>query len=362
MSPSQTTKRPRRETTNVDRATLEQRFEDSTGRPAKTFVLEAHAGDDPERFLTRLAASGRMHPTDDAHLHVLDPGDLEFWVDHLDKRFWSFHTWSPAHQARRYLKDQVERRRDLDWTWLPSGHLSQVWPSARPKLLSCDFRGERFLPEGSPARHLQIKILGENTDELINLIAAREEYASAVSVDQVAVHAEDPAFGMVDEAVNRTGRFIATGDSFALHQEFVRGVVKRYRRLVETVERYLVKWEELDNGGASMDGAPITIQLSRPIQDLDAFLAQLFSCREPFRLWGIPETSDDTAEVDAVDLHVGQRLRFEVGRSWIRVFLYEGGCGNSIARLASNLQHRYDASLTLVRDDLAAALRAGSLT
>ena len=120
-----------------------------------------------------------------------------------------------------------------------------MWPPSRPKLLYCDFRGERFLPEGSLARRLQIRILGENTDELINIIAGREEYAAAISVDQVAVHAIDPAFGMVDEAVNRTGRFIATGDSFALHQEFVSGVVKRYRRLVETVEQYLVNGEGL---------------------------------------------------------------------------------------------------------------------
>jgi hypothetical protein len=359
MNRRPTTKRSRREVTDVDRATLEERFEDSTGRPAKTFVLEAHAGDDPERFLAELATGGQVHPTDDAHLHVLDQGDLEFWVDHLDERFWSFHTWSSAHQARRYLKDRVERRRDLDWTWLPSEHLSHVWPPSRPKLLYCDFRGERFLPEGSLARRLQVRIPGENTDELINIIAGREEYAAAISVDQVAVHAIDPAFGMVDEAVNRTGRFIATGDSFALHQEFVSGVVKRYRRLVETVEQYLVKWRGLEEGGATIEGAPITIQLSRPIEDLDAFLAQLFSSREPFRLWGIPEISSNTAEVDAVDLHVGQRLRFELGQRWIRVFLYEGGCGNSIARLASNLQHRYDATLTLMQDDLAVALRAG---
>jgi hypothetical protein len=55
MNRRPTTKRSRREVTDVDRATLEERFEDPTGRPAKTFVLEAHAGDDPERLLAELA-------------------------------------------------------------------------------------------------------------------------------------------------------------------------------------------------------------------------------------------------------------------------------------------------------------------
>jgi hypothetical protein len=346
----------RREVTTVDRATLAERFEDSVGTPAKTFVLEAHAPDH-EPFLSSLVgAGGGLYPTRDAYLHILTEGDLEFWVDHLDDRFWSFHTWSSAVEARRYLKDQVERRRDLDWTWLPSGHLSQLWPSTRPRYLRCDFRGEDFLPEHSPARRLRIGILGENTDELIKLIANHREYASAISVDQAAVRAVDPAFGMVEEVVNRTGRFVAKGDSFALHQELIGGVVTRYRRFVEMVEQRLLKWHPLDDGGATLQGAPVTIQLSRPIEDLEVFAGELFSCREPFRLWGISVISDGVAEVDAVDLHIGQRLRFEIAPTWIRIFLYDGGCGNSIARLVSNLQHRYDASVTLFQEDLAAAL------
>lgn len=342
----------------MDRATLAERFEDSVSIPAKTFVLEAHAPDEPDQFLSELVgADGRLTPTEDAYLHILRQGDLEFWVDHLDKRFWSFHTWSSAVEARRYLKEQVERRRDLDWTWLPSDHLSHLWPSTRPKYLRCDFRGEDFLPEHSLARRLQIGILGENTDELIKLIANHSEYASAISVDQAAVRAVDPAFGMVDEAVNRTGRFIAKGDSFAFHQELISGVVSRYRRFVEMIEQRLLKWAPLDNGGATLQGGPVTIQLSRPIEDLEAFVGELFSCREPFRLWGVPVIADGAAEVDAVDLHVGQRLRFEITATWIRIFLYDGGCGNSIARLVSNLQHRYDASVTLFQEDLAAALQ-----
>jgi hypothetical protein len=344
--------------TTVDRATLAERFENSSGTPTKTFVLETHTADDPERFLSELAASGRLKATDDAHLHLLEFGDLELWVDHLDERFWSFHTWSLASEARRYLKEQVERRRDLDWTWLPSDHLSNVWPASRPKWLRCDFQGERFLPEGNRARRLQIQVLGEDTDDLLSLITQRKDYAAAVSLDQVGVHAVDRAFGVVNEAVNRTGKFVATGDSFALHQELIRGVVARYRHLVELIERRLVNWQELDDEGASVNGSPMTIQLSRPIQDLDGFLVELFSCREPFRLWGVPDISGESAVVEAVDLHVGQPMRFEIGATWIRVFLYAGGCGNSIARLTANLQHRYDASLTLIGEDLERALQA----
>lgn len=79
--------------------------------------------------------------------------------------------------------------------------------------------------------------------------------------------------------------------------------------------------------------------------------------REPFRLWGLPQmTGELTAEVEAVDLHVGQQLRFDITSEWMRIYLFAGGCGNSVARLASNLQHHFDGALSIVDDELNAGL------
>ena len=63
------------------------------------------------------------------------------------------------------------------------------------------------------------------------------------------------------------------------------------------------------------------------------------------------------AEVEAVDLHVGQTLQLDIGSRWMRVYLYEGACGNTVARLISNLQHRFDGALTLKDIDIDAATR-----
>jgi hypothetical protein len=51
--------------------------------------------------------------------------------------------------------------------------------------------------------------------------------------------------------------------------------------------------------------------------------------------------------VGAVDLHVGQRIGIELGHDWMRVYLHAGSCGNTVARLISNLQTRFDGALTL---------------
>ena len=123
----------------------------------------------------------------------------------------------------------------------------------------------------------------------------------------------DEHFGSITEFVSHDGRFMASGGDFGFHQAIVRRVVDRYRRFVEGAERRALRWEELPEGGARPFGTPITFRFSRRIPDLDYFLDQLFSAREPFRLWGLPRhDGEGFAEVEAVDLHVGQRLRFDI--------------------------------------------------
>jgi hypothetical protein len=82
--------------------------------------------------------------------------------------------------------------------------------------------------------------------------------------------------------------------------------------------------------------------------------------RRPFRLWGIPEFAEGAARIEAVDLHVGHRLRLDVDQNWLRIYLERGSCGNSVARLVSNQQHHFNAALSLIDPELDAAMNAGS--
>src|ERR1035437_3222668 len=98
--------------------------------------------------------------------------------------------------------------------------------------------------------------------------------------------------------------------------------------------------------GARVSGQPICFLLDPPIVDLQAFCSYVFSSMAPFRLWGIPvEMGTDSVRVDAVDLHVGARLRVELMPDLIRIYLVKGGCGNSLLRIYTNLQHYYNASV-----------------
>jgi hypothetical protein len=345
----------------VNRSGLAEKFSASTQIATKTFVLEAHPprGQAPHAYLAQMAGEeSEVQATDDSFLLQIVAEDVELWVDTLDKRFWSFHSWSNAASVKRYLKDRVERHRNLDFVWLPSDHLRNVWDGAHLSWLRSDFRGERLLPGTEVARDVRVQVRGHDSEDLLDYLAANVVYRPAVAFDRVGFRADSPELGVANEAVDRLGHFAAAGNSFELHQEVVRGVVRRYSRLVRLIEERALRFEALEAGGFLPSGTPILLRLSRQVPDMGVFLDGLFSAREPFRLWGAPvEGPGDTWTVDAVDLHVGQRISFDVGDDWLRVYLPAGACGNTVVRLVANLQHRFDANVQFADPDLQAALK-----
>lgn len=358
---------------------------------AKSFVLEVHT-DDPHAYLAEIAGRGMVEDTEDAFLsRVFAPPAGEFWVDRLDPRFWVFHTVGPSAPATAWLKDRVESRRDTDWMWLPSNHLRYIAPDALPRRVRTEFDGARLVSSDDAARDLKVQLSGSHAERLLDKIAALPEYKSAVSFNNIEVDIDDPDLGQLRESVRRWGAFAAHGEQFAYHAQFVQLVIGRYARLIEAIEAVALGFEPLaemnvdplaadsisgtavtiggpgddDQGGASFTGMPIGIHFSRPIPDLPAFCEELFSSRAPFRLWGQPIVAEDGASVEAVDLHVGQRLGMELGGDWMRVYLYAGSCGNTVARLISNLQTRFDGALSLTHpalQDLAGLRPSDALT
>ncbi len=344
----------------VTRASLSTRLELSPSNPTKTFVLDVHTTD-PEAYLADLVGNGVIEATSDANLHGVHLPDGVFWVDQLDERFWSFHTDMPSADAHKFLHTRVESRRDLDWVWLPTEHLRRAAPERTARRVRTTFSGRQLLGPHAGTSRLDLQVTGAEVEDLLDYLAQNEKYRSAVCLSGVQVEAGDPDHGRLTEGIDRLGKFAASGESFELHQQFVRQVVTRYAAFVRALEARAISWDPLDSdldGGGTLTGQPVVIAFSRPIPDLDRFTAELLACRIPFRLWGVPRTVDDdddgggVVEVDAVDLHVGQRLRLDIGRTWMRVYLERGSCGNTVARLASNLQHRFDSALRLVDTEL----------
>lgn len=340
------------------RAAMLQALEFSPARPTKTYVVESHA-QDPVDCLSELT-SGQVEPLADAFLFRLRTPKGELWVDQLDQRFWRFHTDMSHGSVFPLLRDWVGSRRDLDWMWLPSAHLQQIWPGAVSPRVQTDFRGGRLVGEHAPARDVRLKLQGTDAEHLLELIAGIPEYKAALSFQAVQTEVSDPNFGSIREGVTRKGRFAASGDSPELHLQFVSTVVDRYRALVELCESRAIRWRafaDSSDGGGVMSGEPIVVRFSREVEDVGSFADELTSGREPFRLWGMATVSRGVAEIDAVDLHVGSPLRIDVAGQWMRIYLQEGACGNTVARLISNLQHRFDGALSARDPDIDRATR-----
>ncbi len=339
----------------MNREILANDFAAATSRNRwKTFVLEAHPDNGVVQLLADAFTDSKVEATDDVYLHRL-VGVVNFVVDHLDRRFWSFHTTVPS-GAAPYLRRIVSRRRDLDWMWLPSDHLRDIWLDVSPKLVATNFSAGRLTPTIGEVADLKLRVTGRAAGRVLKALGDRFE--TAVPHSHVGINVVDEHFGSITEFVSHDGRFMASGGDFNLHQAIVRRVVDRYRRFVEGVEHRALRWEELPEGGARPHGVPITLRFNRRIPDLDYFIEQLFAARAPFRLCGLPRhDGEGLAEVEAVDLHVGQRLRFDITAEWLRVYLFEGGCGNTVARLVSNLQHHFDGALYIVDKELEASLK-----
>lgn len=340
------------------RAAMADELALSPTSPTKTFVVEAHV-EDPLECLRGLTGSGRVEESTDAFLFKVHTDFGYFWVDQLNPRFWSLHTDMPTKNAGSLVNGWVANRRDLDWMWLPSEHLRHMWPNAQTRRVRTNFKGTALLGSaGAETEELGFQLSGRNAEAFLDFLS-RSDYRDAVPFDRIESHIDDPDFGGVREAVSRMGKFVASGDSFPLHLAFVSRAVSRYSKLVTLCESKAISWSALgtEDGGGNVTGGPIAIRFSKQIHDQDAFLSELFSSRAPFRLWGRPAvTADGIAEVAAVDLHVGQQLRIDVGNDWMRIYLGKDGCGNTVARLVSNLQHHFDAALQMVDPELQAAI------
>jgi hypothetical protein len=331
------------------RADMASRLELSPSSPTKTFVLEAHTAE-PKELLLEMAGSGNVEDTEDAYLLRARIGPGIIWVDQLNPRFWSFHTDLPVKDASTFLSPLVETRRDLDWIWLPSDHLRYSWPGSVSRRVRTSFNGSQFIGSDTPAQDLRVQLAGRDASSLLDLITQDDRYRAAVSFESIQASIIDADFGGIEEAVNKMGRFAVSGNSFELHLQFVQRVVNRYSNLINLCESAALKFGPFDSvseGGGSLQGGPIVIRFSKPIDDLARFVTTLFSSRQPFRLWGVPDLEGDYAEIEAVDLHVGQPLPIDVGPDWMRVYLHAGSCGNTVARLITNLQHTFDGALYL---------------
>jgi hypothetical protein len=199
-----------------------------------------------------------------------------------------------------------------------------------------------------------MQLWGNRAAEILQTLRGRAVFARSTTLSKVKVkrwldrQRDENLFSLDD--VKYDGKITARGTSFQSHLGLVTAVYRSYAAKIQQFEQqYAIGYTVTDGTRLKVDGEPLNIRFGQPIANLGVFVDSIFSASHPFRLWGVPNRiRDDLIRVAAIDLHVAHRVNFEITPNFMRIYLPKGSCGNTIARLYTNLQHHYD-SLVQVR-------------
>lgn len=341
----------------------------------KTYLIEAHLPESAEtaQALTlaeKVFSASAMTQTSQMLLHkAAEPTLLSIetslreerfviYVDFTNPRFWYLHSMGSSNAMDWVIKRLVKTSPELDRAWLPADLLECVSQMGAFRGLSLDY-DRRVVPDidfqspEAPVEFLKMQLWGNKAADVLRILRRQDAFPHETTLAKVKVKfwlddESDNEFSLDD--IKYDGKVTARGTSFHSHMTLVSYVFELYaKQIKELEEKYALTAQELD-GRLFIEGEPISFVFERPITNLKIFCDSIFSCSEPFRLWGVPiALAEDFYRVEAVDLHIASPLQFEVAPEFLRVYLPSGSCGNSIMRLYTNLQHHYD-SLVKVED------------
>jgi hypothetical protein len=329
--------------------------------PLKTYIVEAHgaSGDSLDHrsaanTLVEIAEGGRLDvkETRDEALFQVTKGEVGFFFDLLDPRFWVVHTMSNIEQSEEVLDGFVEANPHLDYAWPPSDLMRSIQGGGKPLGFAVDFDETQFLASSEsvdePNAVVKFRFGGTRAEDWLNELERFAPDALAFSMVKFAREDQATRSYIIDE-LNERGRFKAAGNSFNLHIQTVSGFLHSYRSFVLEIERVgRIRSHGQRQGGGLLDGEPLVLEFPKPLRNFDAFVTELVSCRVPLKIWGIVEQlRNDFVQLEAVDLHTGSRLRLDVSPEYMRVYLGPEACGNTVARLLRNLQSHLDSTIKL---------------
>ena len=318
---------------------------------AKTRVLEAHAPEASSDGVAALVAA----IADRSGLSVSKIGDELWWLaadndmvgflDTLNPRFWQLHSTSPADGVARTVRAIVIGDSRLDTAWLPKKLLREL--DGEHLWVKSAFEADELLGSRVSTRKWRARFEGYAPEGLLDLLRGTD-YERAASLTGLGSHVSEPNIGSAVVVADFQGAFVTGQGDFSVAASAVWNLVRRYEEWVRTLEdRHRLAPSALEGSGITLDGDVATISFGRDVEDLDRLVSGLFMAKEPFRLWGVPERTEDGWFADVVDLHVGHPLRMDVLSDRCRILLEPETCGNTLARLLTNLQQRLDARAKL---------------
>ncbi len=332
----------------------EQKLDDDQ-KMVKTYIIESNI--EVSEFLEQTDEVKDVRQIGD-ELHVLEikyrGEEGQYYLDSSDNRFWSLYTLSGSQFARRtFEKLTTTDGNGLDHPWIPNDTQREVigwgqFKGAGLKKLGDDAFPPEYVNEQVGIGDFRLNLNGDDTQQIYSMFKQNTDIEKILSLSRIKIRREK-GDEYITERITSDGAFTARGGSdIELHLDTVEKVKDRYRELINLIEEnHLLSYDEVDHG-TRVNGSHLRIDLENQIDDIEEFISHVVSGGKPFRLMGTTtKLKDEYYKMKGVDLHNGDKITLEVGPTWIRVYLYEGACGNTALRLFTNLQQHYDPAATM---------------
>ena len=326
----------------------------------KSYMVEAHPGaqsaESPAAILSDVApkVGAAIAETGDPDLFRLVTSAGEFWCDTSLGRYWRVHTVARVKDADRFRDQFVASTPVLDNVWVPPTYLETLAARTNSHMQTFSLNHDRRLLHraGIENRELDavtLRLWASRSSEMLKKLRNAEIFPHGVSVRSVKLRSGswEPDNHYCVAEYFHDGKVSVSGTSFDEHTRLLVQVLSDYRAMVERIEqRYGIGCVCDQHGTSYLTGDPVVIDMQWTLDDLDYLVARMFSSVEPFRLWGLPERIRiGHYRAQAVDLHVGSMLSFDITRDHIVIQLPRGTCGNTIVRFLGSLHYHVNSDV-----------------
>jgi len=352
-----------------------QRLEEDLNM-VKSYIIESH------KSINELAVAGyeiNVSRTEDSTFSVVKFRKADrktfstLYVDTFDERFWTIHTVEKSAIVDPFIDKLAKNEPKKDHVWFPTQYLERFREKGLPIGITIQYSELIGTNDEKQIGDLSMKLWGSASGDVLELLRRLPNIKSLIQqtgelelyhiidvckglsysspLSGIGIRYETNDNGVkqfVRDDIVYKGKFTARGgNSIDSHLYLLRTAKEEYTDTIKYIEEEismgLVKLSPL-----RMTGHPVSIVLSRTIEDIKVVSDEITSCKYPFRLWGLPRyESKDLIAITGVDLHTGSKLNIELSNDWVRLYLPKGSCGNTIARFYSLIQHNYDSNAKL---------------
>ena len=351
----------------------------------KSYWLESQVSDETKKinieplFASVEWSTKQLGDSEMFQIHTLDKKPKFIGVvEPLNSRHIIIHSVEDTQKLDSVIRRAVFSSSDLDFAWLSGKYFQMLWKELILPQYPDRFVRFKFEHEGKFERWENLSRYNDDYDndgEISNSSSSgmefndrssslasffstlQQEYSLAKAIKMFSMPAQERGnydFWSWGKVTYRSPQF-----SDGLIQ--IRSIANIYQKATEEIEKRVwlqaEKTKLLDNEqNITLNGTPVTIRFDKPLTPdiFQNFVKATFEeGNGPFRLWGKPiRFGENKIHVYGIDLHLWQRIYFEMNLKGITLVLPKGTCGNTVHRLITNIERYLDPSMEVYIGDI----------